>query len=575
VARRSSRLSPFVIAAAVLVTGGLLMLRPLLEVRPTKLTLRAGTQKKIAASHETYAEIWSPARKAPVRIERDERHRVIVHGEREGIARLSLFENARLRRLVDIEVTRPPLRKIEVTPDLRELFAKKDPPRRPKRRRERRKEITPEEPVAAQRTEPLELTPLMRLPKPENPRTPKPQDTQKKLARPLAAPTPLPSPTPTPAPTHAATPKHPEPPKDTNKKMVELDAANRKKPTDAKYLAQEDSAVEKETRATKTTLVKTKPGDEQPNEVGQSPNPGTRVPKLADTAETAPNEAERRRRGRKKIEAIEPIVASPAPTPTPQEEPRETRILTPDRNRRAPQSAPAEGTLGDRGREIVDDFPTGPPRRIRLFPSSLQIARILRQYPGPAPRPGRRGQEAEEGDDETGAPSKGRSRMATRMPGGSAKWRKIWQRVQGFLENFIPEVQPGTHTALNAQKSAFAAFIAAAHRKIHVQWGFGLWNSFRTLGSYHPGYNAVYNRLEIKLNRRGKVLRIGLVRTSGRTDFDGATMASVLASAPFGKPPESMVSRDGIVYVHWTFFQDGRQCWTNDVQIFVNDERQH
>jgi hypothetical protein len=36
-----------------------------------------------------------------------------------------------------------------------------------------------------------------------------------------------------------------------------------------------------------------------------------------------------------------------------------------------------------------------------------------------------------------------------------------------------------------------------------------------------------------------------------------------------------MVSRDGIVYVHWTFFQDGRQCWTNDVQIFVNDERQH
>ena len=72
-------------------------------------------------------------------------------------------------------------------------------------------------------------------------------------------------------------------------------------------------------------------------------------------------------------------------------------------------------------------------------------------------------------------------------------------------------------------------------------------------------------------NRQGDVQKISLVKTSGHSTFDAGAMASVLRAAPFGAPPAEMVSKDGITYLHWDFYQDGRQCWTNDVQVFVKD----
>src|SRR5439155_6248611 len=94
---------------------------------------------------------------------------------------------------------------------------------------------------------------------------------------------------------------------------------------------------------------------------------------------------------------------------------------------------------------------------------------------------------------ESTGPEEGEEQESTRMPGG--KWRRIWSRVRGFLENYIPEVAPGTHTALNAQKHAFAAYLAAAHRRIHLQWGNGLWSNFRDLpdpGGSNPYLSSIH-----------------------------------------------------------------------------------
>lgn len=587
-----SNLLPFAGLAACLVFGALALLAPLLQITPTQLKLEEGAQKKVAAPRNAYVSLQPE--QGPVKVFRDLKGRLHVVGVRAGLATLRVYEEGKLQRHLEIEVTKPKLRKIEVTPAMRELLARSEP-----RSDDEPKDLPRMPPMRAPQARnddaPRPQPTLPKLPAEDKPEPPKPPELEKerdkakedekqtklaqqapdkKKAAPVAA---------APADLVPAPPKPPEP-KAPNKKMVELETPNKKKPKDAKFLAQEDSAVDKETRAEKTTLVKAKPGDEQPNKVGDKPRPGEDKAKLADDEDRAPNEAQERRLGKKKKEAIEELPPSPMPsTPQPKPRPRGevppedqriTRIVPPTPGGRERMRAPGEDT-GDRGQQVIhDDMPVGPPRRFRPFPSSLQIARILREYPSP-PRKGQRGQAAEEGDDDSGAAATGDSKTSSRMPGGSAKWRKIWQRVRGFLENFIPEVTPGTHTALNAQKSTFAAFIARAHRKIHIEWGFGLWNRFRTLSSYHPGMTSTYSRLEIKLNRKGRVLRIGLVHTSGSTEFDGATMASVLSAAPFGKPPEDMVSADGVTYIHWTFFQDGRQCWTNDVQIFVNEERRH
>lgn len=574
--RPPSRLIVFVAMAAVLIAGLLFALRPLFEARPAKVSLPVGAKRALPVSApEPYVDV-DAAGASVVALERDARHRLMVVARRVGTAHLRVYADARLLQAFDIEVTPAKLRKIDITPKFLkellkppELVAKKDPPPPPRPTLRELPKVEPSRALAKlpeHEPEPERERNII-LPRKDEPRPPDPKkleekkkkELEKKLAEKKAPPPkeeekfPL-----------GQKPPQVQPP--PGKKSVELDKANKKKPKEAKYFAQEDSAVEKETRAEKTTLIKTKPGDQQPDTPRGKDTPGDEKPMVADDRETAPNEAKERKKGRDKREFVAGIAEPPKQEKVQRESP------VPTAPRKAPEDSPrSPGEVADHGRDVIaDDMPSGPPRKVRIYPSAKTIAQVLREFP--APRKTQAEQAAEDGEDGTGAPNKGSPTTATRMPGG--KWRKIWQRVNGFLENFLPEVSPGTHTALNAQKNAFAAYIAAAHRRIHVEWGFGLWSRFRGLTDstgYNPIQSSIIARLEIKINRRGGIVRIGIVRTSGHTPFDGATMAAVLSAAPFGKPPEEMLSRDGLAYLHWNFYQDGRQCWTNDVQVFVND----
>jgi TonB family protein len=492
---------------------GLLLVPWLVREEPIPLQLVEGSRRKLPLLGPDLRAVAQV--EGVIKVERDARGRLVVVGERRGETALRIFAADRLTKRFQVRVTPRPPRRIEITPT-RVRPPKRRPTRvaRPEPPPELRVETPP--PQVAPPPSPAP-TPLAKLPEPKKDEPPKKPEEKKVEDRRLP-------------------PKPPDP----GKKMVELDQANRKKPREAKYLAQEDSAVDRETRAIDTTLIKTKPGKEQPDRERRKDRPGDEKAKVAEEEETTPRPARER-----KVAMAPPI--APRPTPARPTEPR-----------RPPGGTPREA-VPDRGREVIrDDIPEGGPRRpFRFLPTPMEIARVLREIPGPAAREVPRDQE---------------ERRATKMPGG--KWRGIWNKVRGFLENFIPEVHPGTHTALNAQRHAFAAYIARAHRKIHVEWGYGLWQNFRDLPDplgATPYQSSIFARLEIRLDRQGRITRLGLVRTSGHTTFDGAAMASVLAAAPFGPPPEEMVSRDGITYLHWNFYQDGRQCWTNDVQVFVKD----
>jgi hypothetical protein len=49
---------------------------------------------------------------------------------------------------------------------------------------------------------------------------------------------------------------------------------------------------------------------------------------------------------------------------------------------------------------------------------------------------------------------------------------------------------------------------------------------------------------------------MGVVKTSGATDFDLGVLESVSRAAPFGPPPPETVSPDGNVYLHWQLRRD-------------------
>ncbi len=80
----------------------------------------------------------------------------------------------------------------------------------------------------------------------------------------------------------------------------------------------------------------------------------------------------------------------------------------------------------------------------------------------------------------------------------------------------------------------------------------------------------LHTRLEIVVDRSGKLVQTGVVKTSGLTVFDVAALEAVDRAQPFEPPPIDIVSADGNVYMHWIFYRDDRcACSTMNCRPFL------
>ena len=134
---------------------------------------------------------------------------------------------------------------------------------------------------------------------------------------------------------------------------------------------------------------------------------------------------------------------------------------------------------------------------------------------------------------------------------GVEKWR-------ASIENYNSSVKPGNQTALNTARVPFAGYLNQIHSRLHPIFA----DSFLPTLDALPADNAlnqpnVRTNLEIVLDREeGKIVKMGITRSSGSTMFDVAALESVQNAAPFGKPPTIIVSPDGNVYLHWEFYRN-------------------
>ena len=78
-------------------------------------------------------------------------------------------------------------------------------------------------------------------------------------------------------------------------------------------------------------------------------------------------------------------------------------------------------------------------------------------------------------------------------------------------------------------------------------------------------------RLEIVLNGDGTVDGVKVIRTSGVMGFDVAAVDVVYNAGPFPDPPAAIRSRNGKIYVHWSFHRDERQCATSHTDYYILD----
>ncbi|MFO0659954.1 MAG: TonB C-terminal domain-containing protein [Polyangiaceae bacterium] len=132
------------------------------------------------------------------------------------------------------------------------------------------------------------------------------------------------------------------------------------------------------------------------------------------------------------------------------------------------------------------------------------------------------------------------------------------ERWKSAIENYVAAVKPGNQTALNTAAQPFATYLNSIHNKLHPIFADEFLDSLDGLPSGHAlNQPNLATSLEIVLDKdTGSIVKMGVTRTSGVTPFDLAALESMKKASPFGKPPSSILSTDGNVYLHWEFHRN-------------------
>ncbi|MBX3232962.1 MAG: TonB C-terminal domain-containing protein [Labilithrix sp.] len=133
-----------------------------------------------------------------------------------------------------------------------------------------------------------------------------------------------------------------------------------------------------------------------------------------------------------------------------------------------------------------------------------------------------------------------------------------FERWRNAIENYVSSVKPGNQTSLNTAAVPFASYLNTIHNRIHPIFADNFLGSLDSLPKTHPMNNPkMVTRLEIVVSpKEGRIVKMGIVKTSGITAFDIAALDSVNRAQPFGPAPGAIVSPDGNVYLHWEFHRD-------------------
>ncbi len=124
------------------------------------------------------------------------------------------------------------------------------------------------------------------------------------------------------------------------------------------------------------------------------------------------------------------------------------------------------------------------------------------------------------------------------------------------LNNFIPGVEEGYFTALNADQFTYYAFFNRVNEQVRNRW-VSLIRAF--VGNLTQqeltklSSKERESRVEIVLNRNGDFVRARLLSSSGYTPLDQAAADGFRMAAPFLNPPQELVEADGLIHLRYTF----------------------
>jgi hypothetical protein len=442
-------------------------------------------------------------------------------------------------------------------------------------------------------------------PAPAQPNQPPPKDAKPPEEKKKAEPPPEKKPEPPKvAPKDPATPVPPPPPPDKKVAIKQHSEPDPKDNPDAKYAADQARHVEVETQAKLTnhekddkdptpggqhTSASKEPGNEEKTKVAESddkageqrkaPGEASKTDQSAERSATAkldaPKEADP-----KQPSSTKPGEAGVAGARTPRPTAAALPVPAQGAVAQAPETitAPKGWSLSPRKADNPSPNPAGATSVASPSPTttaSPQPYAIPKLGGGPGPNginfsltPGgalaavgeRTLEHLREADGE-------RRRSAHRgswHPPSIEKWRSA-------IENYVASVKQGNQTALNAARVPFASYLNTIHNKLHPIFADAFLDSLDSLPANHQLNGAhLHTDLEVVVDKdSGKIVKMGVVHTSGVTAFDVAALEAMERSSPFGKADPSIVSGDGRVYLHWEFHRQREiACGTINARPF-------
>ena len=353
-------------------------------------------------------------------------------------------------------------------------------------------------------------------------------------------------------------PPKPQPqPEKANKKSVDIEVEKEDEPDlNAQFLAEKSHRTKEETRAERTNLEKATKGEKESSSPSErkDQNEGDNENKIAQTEEV------KSKRGRSAPNVTPKLHENLAEAPN---KPRDSLLSMRNTPKRQHEVSPETSAV---------ELPRDPNGEIPLPPDHLESMKDLEGRDGSQARPNLRLSSKQYeylfGDDKDAAAALAKKQSSKKQ----GRFGQHLARIQSALENFVPEVRPGNQTELNTRAAPFAAFIARMHRSIHELWGFGFLEELEGRPASDPLNNrALMTQLEIVLAEDGQVDKVTIIKPSGELRFDVSAIDTVYNAGPYAEPPPAIRSRNGKIYVHWSFHRDERQCATSGVDYYILD----
>ncbi len=352
-------------------------------------------------------------------------------------------------------------------------------------------------------------------------------------------------------------PVPPPPPEQERKQSItqKSEDPNVEPPPDAKFLAEESRRVEEETLAVLRDQNRDDPTPQPSAPQGQGPEESGDATKeqrgeLGGASEPAPRTPA--------VAMREPSQARPAQEAT-QRPPTPRAVPQP---KQAPAPAIAPGT-------IIRD-PLG---SFVMAAAPAQRTASSQRPRDPATTEGASGAQPNlkvswRAFEETfGAEQLAKDRMPPGAKRRGAGREKRWSEFRAAIENYVTGIKPGNTTALNAASDPFAAYLAAFHRNLHIEFAHDFLGSLPTFGAL--GNPNLVTKVEIVVNPDGTLDRVGIVKTSGDTMYDFGAFNAVQRGAPYPPPPEKIRSPDGRTYIQWALHRNESQCGTWNADPFM------